>query len=289
MMTQQQTVLGRKDYGWGVDADVVEVGGDHFAVYGGAYYSPCGMCSPDFSGTKAHFGHVHGGVCFHCHGRGWHKRYESRAKVEALVKRRKADAARRERKEADRLAAQETERAAWAQTNEDVAAVLAAIRAEADESPEAQHRVEQRWGDFLWSLAQQAGWRPLSEAQTAAVLPAVARVAAAETAQAEKRAGARYAAPVKAKISGAGVVAVAMNVDSQYGTSRLVVVEGTGDDAGVTFKTFGTGASLWEVRKGDEVDVAGTVKDHDEYEGVPQTVLIRAKFVVTREADTPSS
>ena len=40
---------------------------------------------------------------------------------------------------------------------------------------------------------------------------------------------------------------------------------------------------------GDEVDVVGTVKDHDEYDGVPQTVLIRAKFVVTREADTPSS
>lgn len=287
MMTDTEAatiVLGRRDYGHGVTARLVMVDGEAFAEFRGAYFSECGYCSPAWSGSKSHYAGIMGGVCFQCNGRGYHKRYESLAKVEALVKRRKADRARRARKEAERLAAQDAEGAAWAEAHPDEAAVLAAIRSMGGESAEAAVAAEARWGAFLWSLAQQAGWRPLSEKQTAAVMPAVERVAAAETVAAAKTAASRYFDGPKATAA-TGTVVLAMNVRGwNDSTSRLVVVEGTGEYTGMTFKMFGTGATLWETAKGDEVEVTGTVTKREEYEGTPQTVLTRAKVVVTLAA-----
>lgn len=284
MATESQTVmLGRRDYGHGVTATLVVIDGEPFAEYAGFFYSPCGFCSPQWSGTKDYHLGVYGGVCFQCTGKGYARRYESRAKIEALVKRRKSDRARADRKRQEADAAAAAKVAEWEQAHPDEAAVLASLRAMADESTEAAYAVEERWGAFLWSLASQASYRPLSPKQTAAVMGAVARVANREAEAAAKAAGQRYYDGAKA-VAAPGVVTVAITVDTAYGASRLVVVEGTGDYEGVTFKMFGTGVTLWEARRGDKVEVTGSVKDRDEYEGTPQTVLTRAKIVVTEAA-----
>lgn len=277
MDTESQTVtLGRRDYGHGVTATLVVIDGEPFAEFRGHYFSPCGFCSPQWSGTKDYHLGVFGGVCFQCNGRGYHKRYESLAKVEALVKRRKSDRARAERKRAAEDAAKDAARAAWAQAHPEEAEVLAAILATEQ---------QERWGEFLWSLACQSTYRPLSEKQTAAVLPAVERLAARETAAAEKAAGQRYHEGPKVAAA-TGKVTVAMNVEGYMpgSSSRLVVVEGTGEHEGVTFKMLGTGVTLWEARRGDMVEVTGSVKKLEQYEGTPQTVLTRAKVVVTEAA-----
>jgi hypothetical protein len=286
MMAETMTVvLGRQDYGGGVIADLVTIDGEEFAVYRGAYFSACGFCSPTWSGSKTHYAHVFNAVCFQCNGRGYHRRYESRAKVEALVKRRKADRARAERKRAAEAAAKDAARAAWAEAHPDEAALLDGILATGQDSVEAAAAAEKRWGDFLWSLAHQSQHRPLSEKQTAAVVPAVARVAARESAAAAKAAAQRYYDGPKVAAA-AGTVVTAITTNGYAGSSsRLVVVEGTGEHAGVTFKMFGTGVTLWETRRGDKVEVTGTVKAREVYEGTMQTVLTRAKVVVTEAAD----
>src|SRR5687768_12007284 len=110
-------MLGRSDYGWGVTAALVTIDGEPFAEHRGIFYSPCGYCSPGWSGSTTHFARVMAAVGFQGTGGGGHRRYESRAKTEALVKRRKADRARRARKEEERLAAMEAERVVWAEAN----------------------------------------------------------------------------------------------------------------------------------------------------------------------------
>ena len=87
-----------------------------------------------------------------------------------------------------------------------------------------------------------------------------------------------------------GVVAVWTTFQTNYSytpvTNALVIVEGTGDYEGVTFKIMGTGQTLWDCGRGDVVEVSGTIKGHGEYEGVKQTQLTRAKVVVTEAAET---
>ena len=220
MMTETEAatiVLGRRDYGHGVTATLAMVDGEEFAVFRGAYFSMCGNCSPDWSGSKMHYAGIMGGVCFQCHGRGYHRRYESLAKVEALVKRRKAARARAERKREAEAAVKAAAQAAWAQAHPEESAVLAGILATGADSAESALAAEKRWGDFLWSLAQQSTWKPLSEKQTAAVLPAVQRVAEAESAAAVKAASQRYFDGPKVTAA-TGVVTVAMNIAA--GTAR---------------------------------------------------------------------
>ena len=73
-------------------------------------------------------------------------------------------------------------------------------------------------------------------------------------------------------------VLCAKRVESDYGTSMLVVLE-TGD--GDKLSTFATAAWVWGVHAGDTVTVTGTVKAHDEWDGEKRTVLTRTKGAVT--------
>ena len=63
-------------------------------------------------------------------------------------------------------------------------------------------------------------------------------------------------------------------LDGRYGTKMMVAFETTGADRLVT---FGTGDSLWDLRKGDSVKLTGKIKEHGEREGVPQTILTHVK------------
>ena len=73
-----------------------------------------------------------------------------------------------------------------------------------------------------------------------------------------------------------GVIAVATTIDTQYGESRLVVIETPEREA---VKLFTTASWAWGVERGEALAVSGTVKSFDTYDGKPQTQLVRPKRV----------
>jgi hypothetical protein len=79
-----------------------------------------------------------------------------------------------------------------------------------------------------------------------------------------------------------GVVTCRKVLEGFYGASLLVLVE---TDAGEVVKTIGTGSGLWEVLKGDRVAFRGTIKAHEVYNGVPQSVLTRVKATLLQGAE----
>ncbi len=83
-------------------------------------------------------------------------------------------------------------------------------------------------------------------------------------------------AEVGAKVTLTGVVTMATTVDTQFGSSRLVVVQ-TADYQ--VAKMFTTAEWAWAIDFEDVVTITGTVKSHDEYEGTPQTMIARPKQV----------
>lgn len=86
--------------------------------------------------------------------------------------------------------------------------------------------------------------------------------------QGQTRAESRYAGTVGEKLTVTGTVATLVPVETDYGTSMLVVVE-----AGATVaKMFTTAAWAWEVKQGEEITLSAKVKDHEEYKGVKQKV-----------------
>lgn len=87
----------------------------------------------------------------------------------------------------------------------------------------------------------------------------------------------RYAAEVGSKVTVTGRVTIHKVVEGFYGSSVFAIIEGTGEDAGITVKVFGTGAFLWNIDRDDNVTLTATVKSHDTYQGVKQTTVTRAK------------
>ena len=61
-------------------------------------------------------------------------------------------------------------------------------------------------------------------------------------------------------------------IDGNWGTTTLVVFE---DEPGNLIKWFAS-TELDELEEGDIVNIKATVKKHDEYNGVPETVVNRA-------------
>jgi hypothetical protein len=64
-------------------------------------------------------------------------------------------------------------------------------------------------------------------------------------------------------------------IEGRYGTTTLVAFE---DEPGNLIKWFAS-VSLDDINKGDVVDLKATVKKHDEYKGVKQTLITRAKIL----------
>lgn len=78
------------------------------------------------------------------------------------------------------------------------------------------------------------------------------------------------------KITVEGTIIQAMTIDGTYGSSRLVVVSvGQGDRV----KMFTSAGWAWDVDAGEAVQLAGTVKGHEEYQGRRETLLVRPKQV----------
>ena len=142
---------------------------------------------------------------------------------------------------------------------------------------ESAYQVVRLMPEFCCDILEKARKFPISEKQVAAMESALAQTLERVDLQAALAAedeGRDFLAPVGDKIDQRMVVKVATAVDTQYGLSRLVVFEAA--DGGEA-KTFGTAAWLWDLEPGDTVQIRGTVKVHDTYNGMKQTVLTRTK------------
>jgi hypothetical protein len=73
-----------------------------------------------------------------------------------------------------------------------------------------------------------------------------------------------------------GTVTFTKICDGYYGESKMVKIT---DTKGNAFVSFGTGNAIWNLEKGDEVSIKGTVSKHDEFKGVKQTSLKRLSVV----------
>ena len=128
-----------------------------------------------------------------------------------------------------------------------------------------------------------------AQAEAAAVAQAAADFAADwDAAHAED---ARRAAMVQGfigevgeKVSATGTVQVAKYIAGSWNrsSSMFLVIKLV---SGQVVKTFGSGASLMELGRGDEVEITGAVKAHETYQGQQQTVLTRAKASVLAAAE----
>lgn len=273
--------VGRRDYGWGVEGRWAVVNGETFVEVNNTLYVPCGDCDRGVSGTKAVYSGLHAGVCYGCNGRGTRKNVGSPENAARLARRRATDRARRERKAAAEDAAQAARRDEWATAHPDLAASLATIRgALTQEASAADYSIVDEYGDLLVSLATQAGYKGLSEKQTPLAERLLTEHAEKSAAEAERRAGQRHAGEVKGKVTVTGRVVVRRYCEPYaYGSAGtlFIIIEGTGDDEGVTVKMNSGAECVWDLAEGQTVTVTGTVKAHDEYQGTPQTVLTRPK------------
>jgi hypothetical protein len=271
-------------------ATLVTVNGETFLEIGATLYTPCLYCE---YGTKTQHMGVYAGVCFQCNGRGFDRKVGTVEDAARIARRRVTDRARRARKAAEKEAAAAAEGAQWRAANADLAGMLEAIYAEMAEAHDntdpnaayaAYDALEATWGDFILTKANLVGMgRPLNEKQTAALPDAIEKALVAQAAEKARQDASRWLGQVKDKVTVTGTVVVSTTFD-RYNEYKycdevvaLVIVEGTGEFAGVTLKLRGTGRTLYAAEQGATVVVTGTVKKHGEYEGIKQTEITRGK------------
>jgi hypothetical protein len=113
-------------------------------------------------------------------------------------------------------------------------------------------------------------WEPLDARGTALLRSVMARAVAAE-------ASTRYAGPVGAEVSVTGRVKRVQWVDgyeSWQPMRRMVVLEGTGEHAGIEVTAYSASKAAEGLQEGQEgVTMSGTVSKHKEYSGARQTTV----------------
>jgi hypothetical protein len=93
----------------------------------------------------------------------------------------------------------------------------------------------------------------------------------------------RYAGPVDSEVTVTGRVKRIKIVDgfSRWETRRMIVLEGTGEHAGITVVTFSGSAAAKGLKEGQEgVTITGTVSRHREYSGARETSVARPRITV---------
>jgi hypothetical protein len=120
---------------------------------------------------------------------------------------------------------------------------------------------------------RQAKW---DAGQTKRDADALEREARVEAQQAEKSKWSHLAGTVGDKVKVTGTVSIATNLDTQYGTSRLIAID-TAEKQ--TVKMFTTAGWCWDVSPGDTLTIQATIKDFSEWEGKAETLLLRPKSV----------
>jgi hypothetical protein len=226
------------------------------------YCKRCGGCG------QYSFNLQDGTVCYGCFGSGLGKA-TTEADAIRRAKARKQAASARQRREEKRLADQEADRYAWASEHMALAAALTDLTETAT--------------GILHDLANQAAWRPMSPKQTELAERLVAEHREREAKRTASEAATRKAGhlgTVGEKVTVGVTIQFVKSIESSFNGrptySWLVVMK---TDEGHTLKTFSSGAFGFEVEKGLGYTITGTVKSHDDYNGLPETMLTRCKIV----------
>lgn len=263
-----------------VRARLLTILGEDFLQFGDGVRKPCGNCDGGFSGYKSAYAGIFAGECFQCRGTGVGSAAITEEKALKLAKARIAARKRTARKAAEKAAAAEKVGADWRAANSDVAALGEAIYAEMAEAGYEGHMdVDARWGGKATHLANLVGMgRALTPEQTAELPEAVAEAIAAQDAEQARQDSQSYLGTLGDFVTVTGTVKSNISVETRYGFTRLLIVEGTGEFTGVTIKAWGNSKPIREAVRGDAITINGTVKGHEEYDGTKQTELGKAKI-----------
>lgn len=283
-----------------VDTHIDGAGRDYFVEVDGALYSTCGRCDDRTPGVITWAMHVYDGQCFGCNGAGTRGGAvgSSADMVKIATRRAKGRARTAAKRDADlaaKQAAAAATAAAWREANPVAAALVDEVMADrptdADDydGHDAWHRT---WGDFACGLAESVGYvtQPgMTERQTEAFIAAAEQAKARNAEKTERAAASAHKGTVgEKKVTITGTVTFRDYYPSDYygrAGSVLLIVAGTGDDEGITGKAYSSSETFIDVEKGDTITLTGTVKGHDTYQGVAQTVLTRAKAQVIAAAE----
>ncbi len=124
--------------------------------------------------------------------------------------------------------------------------------------------------DFLSSLAGKLRrWWVLTERQIAAaqkVFESRKKMSAAD-------ANSKWVGDIKDRLEFEGVILGVLEIVGYYGTTDVIRIRDLDDNV---YTWFASG--VHDVARGDRVAIKGTVKKHDEFRGVKQTVITRCKL-----------
>jgi hypothetical protein len=227
----------------------------------------CGRCGG--KGFLPWFAGIHGGVCYECNGLGVSGKLVEAKTLEVLEEKLRrwgrTVQLREAKREAERLAyvaQREADGAAWRAANADLAAWCEqATDEQAEPVSDAVRTVR-------------IGFAP-SAAEEGALRRRIADLAAKSTLR-------FLDAAIGERVSVTGTVRAAITCESTFGWrteySKLVIVEGTGEFAGMTFKFYSKAKLAWELERGDALVLGGEVKKFTTRDEVPQTELGRPKF-----------
>ena len=153
-------------------------------------------------------------------------------------------------------------------------------------TPELLKKVAEKWNinpsnDFEHNIVNnlfyndEAGKRELREFVVSPGIVGYAIYAALATPEQKENINSEWIGTIGEKILTTVKVVDQKTIDSVYGQTTLVSMR---DEAGHSFKTFTTSvASGWEI--GRTLNIKGTVKAHNEYKGVKETLLKLVKEV----------
>jgi len=218
-------------------------------------------------------------ICYECHGYSHGKQTTEADIVRRYINRQKYAA--RQQAASEKAAREQREAlAAWTAENADVAEALVEHRSVTDEQGYVDFSFVPK-DRFLTSLADQAAYKPLSPKQTDAARAAFTKLA--ERTQARQDANAEtVAAGHWGEVGKRDTVIVkvekVITIDGEWGTSFLVIMTSV---EGHSLKNFASGGSAFATdaieaeKDGEPLKIKATVKKHDTYKDLPQTVVTR--------------
>jgi hypothetical protein len=199
-----------------------------------------------------------GYTCYKCNGNRLMPANYRVYTAEKLAKLVEAAEKKAAKKEAKRIAALEIERAAFTQWAEQNADTVAAIRSQASQN------------DFMASLAVQLrDHRILTDRQLEAAAKSIVQAAERKA----EGAASQWVGEVKERFEFEAEVMGVFGTEGFYGHTDIVKFK---DADGNHFTWFAS--DYTNLDRGDRIAIKGTVKKHDEYKGVKQTVLTRCKY-----------
>jgi hypothetical protein len=257
----------------------------------GRVFKLCGKCA--FNGNTGHlphYGGIYGGQCFECGGAGHVGLYantvdEAKAKAAKSIRARRLREEREARKAAEAAARREAEFKKWVAKNAAwVKTVAAFVKTnKITKTIEDNGYVKDAHNDdiLLLEFVEKILARSiLTDKQIDYVNDLVERIGKRKA----RGAATRYAAAVGATIVFTAKVTHSISLEPKevgYGHKsyqHMVILAGTGEWEGCTFKWVGTSDLAWKLAVDAEYKLSAAVKKHALRNDAKQTIITRAKL-----------